>query len=313
MATVLVLSCAEDEAATMVAERLRAYPVNVAKFDTADFPLNAEITAFPGGATRGTLRTTQGTVDLDDIVGVLYRRPAQFQLPNSMTAEHRTFARVEARHGFGGVLTSIDARWVNHPSSIGHANFKPRQLDTAASVGMTVPRTLITNSSEHARKFACDLGKPIIYKVFEPPILSDQKVIYTSVVDPDDLDDPTIGLTAHMFQEQIPKQFDARVTVVGDQCFGVAIYAESETAKIDFRADYDAVRYAPLELPTDLPGKLRAYLVELDLAFGAFDFAVTSGGTYYFLECNPNGQWGWLQDETGLPMAEAFARYLAEG
>jgi glutathione synthase/RimK-type ligase-like ATP-grasp enzyme len=230
-----------------------------------------------------------------------------------MMDEHRTFARVEARHGFGGVLTSIEARWVNHPSAIGNGNFKPRQLQAAVAVGMIVPRTMITNSPEQARKFACEIGRPVIYKVFEPPILPDQKVIFTSVVDPNDLDDPAIHLTAHMFQEQIPKEFDARVTVIANKCFGVAIHANSEAAKVDFRADYDAVSYTPLTLPIELPGQLRTYLDKFGLEFGAFDFAVTAEGKYYFLECNPNGQWGWLQDETGLPMAEAFAEYLAEG
>lgn len=313
MATVLVLSYPEDEAAKMVAEQLRPYPVRVVSFDTADFPMSTEFTAFPGSSQRGTLQTDQETVDLDDVVGVLYRRPAQFRLPDGMMDEHRTFSRVEARHGFGGVLTSIEARWVNHPSAIGDGNFKPRQLHTAAAVGMSVPRTLITNSPEQARKFAGDIGQPVIYKVFEPPILPDQKVIFTTVVDPNDLDDPAIRLTAHMFQEQIPKEFDARVTMIGDKCFGVAIHASSQAAKIDFRSDYNAVSYTPLTLPIDFPSQLRAYLDRFGLAFGAFDFAVTADRKYYFLERNPNGQWGWLQDETGLPMAEAFAEYLAEG
>lgn len=313
MATVLVMSCPEDATAEMVAEQLRDYPAKVVSFDTADFPMNAELLAFPGSPRRGILQSAQGTVDLDDLVGVLYRRPAQFRLPDGMLDEHRTFARVEARHGLGGVLTSIRARWVNHPSAIGESNFKPRQLQTAAAVGMTVPRTVVTNSPEQARKFACEMGQPVIYKAFEPPILPDQRVIYTSVVDPGDLDDPAIRLTAHMFQEQIPKEFDARVIVVADKCFGVAIHASSEAAKIDFRADYDAVSYTPLTLPVELRSQLRAYLDTFGLAFGAFDFAVTAVGRYYFLECNPNGQWGWLQDETGLPMAEAFAKYLAEG
>lgn len=313
MATVLVMSCPEDATAEMVVEQLRPYPVRVISFDTADFPMDAELVAFPGSSRRGTLRTAQGTVDLDDVVGVLYRRPAQFRLPGSMVDEYRIFARVEARHGLGGVLTSIEARWVNHPSAIGDGNFKPRQLQAAAAVGMTVPRTMITNSPEVARKFACEIGQPVIYKVFEPPILPDQRVIFTSVVDPNDLDDPAIRLTAHMFQEQVPKEFDARVTVIADKCFGVAIHASSEAAKVDFRADYDAVSYTPLTLPAELPGQLRAYLDGFGLAFGAFDFAVTAMGKYYFLECNPNGQWSWLQDETGLPMAEAFAEYLAEG
>lgn len=313
MATVLVLSCYEDEAARMVVDQLRAYPFDTVWFDTADFPLAAELTAFPGSSALGTLQTRNGVVDLDDVVSVLYRRPAQFQMPPGMVDEHRVFARVEARQGFGGVLTGIEARWVNHPSAIAAGNFKPKQLDVAASVGMNVPRTLVTNSPEQAQKFACDVGRTLIYKVFEPPTLPDQKVIFTSVVDPDELTDPSIGLTAHLFQEQIPKEFDARITVIGDACFGVAIHSESSAARIDFRADYDSVTYRPLPLPGELPHQLRAYLDRFGLAFGAFDFAVTTEGQYYFLECNPNGQWGWLEDETGIPMAEAFAKYLAEG
>ncbi|MGH3517323.1 MAG: MvdC/MvdD family ATP grasp protein [Haloechinothrix sp.] len=313
MASVLVLSCYEDEAARMVVDKLRAYPVDTVWFDTADFPLAADLAAFPGSSALGTLKTRNGVVNLDDVVSVLYRRPAQFQMPPDMADEHRVFARVEARQGFGGVLTGIEARWVNHPSAIATGNFKPKQLDVAAAVGMNVPRTLVTNSPEQAQKFAYDVGRTLIYKVFEPPTLSDQKVIFTSVVDPGEFNDPSIGLTAHLFQEQIPKEFDARITVIGGACFGVAIHAESPAARIDFRADYGSVTYRSLPLPGDLPRQLRAYLDRFGLAFGAFDFAVTADGEYYFLECNPNGQWGWLEDETGLPMAEAFAKYLAEG
>lgn len=109
MPTVLVLSYPEDETARMVVERLRPYPVDVAWFDTAEFPLRAELAAFPGSSTRGTLRTNDDMVDLDDLVSVLYRRPAQFQMPPGMADAHRVFARVEARQGLGGVLTSIEA------------------------------------------------------------------------------------------------------------------------------------------------------------------------------------------------------------
>jgi hypothetical protein len=80
--TVLILSGAEDETARMVAERLKAYPVRVAAFDIADFPLRVEFAAFPGnGGSLGTVHTSDGTVDLDDVVGVLYRRPALFRMP----------------------------------------------------------------------------------------------------------------------------------------------------------------------------------------------------------------------------------------
>lgn len=49
---------------------------------------------------------------------------------------------------------------------------------------------------------------------------------------------------------------------------------------------------------------------ELDLSFGALDFLVTSSGDWVFLEINPNGQWAWIEDKTGLPIAAAIADAL---
>ncbi|WP_169302686.1 hypothetical protein [Thermobaculum terrenum] len=38
---------------------------------------------------------------------------------------------------------------------------------------------------------------------------------------------------------------------------------------------------------------------------------VRTDGTYVFLEVNPMGAWGWLQEHTGLPIARSIARALA--
>jgi D-alanine-D-alanine ligase-like ATP-grasp enzyme len=46
------------------------------------------------------------------------------------------------------------------------------------------------------------------------------------------------------------------------------------------------------------------------LAFGAFDFVVTPDNEWVVLECNPEGQWGWIEENTGLPIADAIAKYL---
>ena len=46
---------------------------------------------------------------------------------------------------------------------------------------------------------------------------------------------------------------------------------------------------------------------------GAFDFIVTPSGEYVFLECNPNGQWLWIEMETELKISEAIADALETG
>jgi hypothetical protein len=44
---------------------------------------------------------------------------------------------------------------------------------------------------------------------------------------------------------------------------------------------------------------------------GAFDFIVTADiKDHVFLECNAAGQWGWLAEECGIPVAEAIAEKL---
>ncbi len=47
--------------------------------------------------------------------------------------------------------------------------------------------------------------------------------------------------------------------------------------------------------------------------FGAFDFVVQPDGTWRVLECNPAGQWLWLEYQAGLPIAAALADLLAKG
>jgi hypothetical protein len=48
-----------------------------------------------------------------------------------------------------------------------------------------------------------------------------------------------------------------------------------------------------------------------ELAYGAFDFAEDADGTWWFLECNQSGQFGFVEVETGQPIARSIAEWLA--
>lgn len=100
------------------------------------------------------------------------------------------------------------------------------------------------------------------------------------------------------------------MTVVGQRLFGVAIHAASSDAYVDWRADYSSLSYEPVDLPVRVSNGILAYMKRFDLLYGAFDFAVTDDH-WYFLECNANGQFGWLEAETGLPVTAAMADLLA--
>lgn len=50
----------------------------------------------------------------------------------------------------------------------------------------------------------------------------------------------------------------------------------------------------------------------LGLAYAALDFVVTPQGWWY-IETNPNGEFGFVQAHTGLPVAERIADLLLHG
>jgi D-alanine-D-alanine ligase-like ATP-grasp enzyme len=49
----------------------------------------------------------------------------------------------------------------------------------------------------------------------------------------------------------------------------------------------------------------------LGLNFGCIDFIVRPDGRMVFLECNPNGQWLWIEMATKMPISESNACQLA--
>ncbi|MFN2444382.1 MAG: alpha-L-glutamate ligase, partial [Vicinamibacterales bacterium] len=64
------------------------------------------------------------------------------------------------------------------------------------------------------------------------------------------------------------------------------------------------------DLPNGMADACRRLVASYGLMFGAIDLIVDATGEYYFLELNPNGQWVWVQQATGLPIREALCRVL---
>ena len=307
---ILVLTCLDDPTADMVINHLNERGAYVARFDPgAEFPADAELSAWLGGCrARGILTTRSRRVVLEQVRGVYYRRPTPYLSDQPSQVER--FVGTQSRFGLGGILSALPCLYVSHPWAITAAEHKPLQLATARRIGFEVPVTLITNRVGDARAFAAEHG-PIVYKPLRATPYTDPNgeptTIWTAQVQSDDLDD-TIGGAAHLFQVRVDKVADLRVTVVGERVFCVRVDSEL----LDWRQNYDRLSYVVIEPPSGLAERCLAYVGALGLRFGAFDFALTGEGVPVFLECNPNGQWAWLEDATGLPIAAAIADLLLE-
>lgn len=309
--TVLVLTEPSDTTADLVVEELDRRGARVFRADTGDFPLSVGVSGWFDGSWRGELRGPDGTVDLRDIRSVYIRRPTAFTFPPSMTDAEQRFAGREARRGIGGLLMSLPCSWVNHPSRAADAEYKPVQYAVAAECGLTVPRTVITNVPGDADAHGAHLGSSVVYKTLASATVADGDrvaLIYTTPIGVADMADSRVALTAHQFQEQVPKVRDVRATVVGGQVFAANILTEGDL--LDWRSDYDALFYEPVKLPEVDESALLRMTERLGLAFAAADFVVTADDRHYFVDLNPSGQWGWIQEATGLPIAAAIAAEL---
>ncbi|MEU1421418.1 ATP-grasp ribosomal peptide maturase [Kitasatospora sp. NPDC005751] len=309
-----MITGAFDPTADLVIEELNRRAVPVFRADTAWFPSRLALAAgLDGEGWRGTLATGRRTLDLTTVQAVYYRRPTPSRFPEDMPPESRAVAVAEAGRGFGGLLAALPARWLPPPGRASDAEYKPLQLRIAAECGLHVPRTLITNSPDAAREFADAIAAPVIYKPFAPirgTIDGRSVAVYASVLRPGDAGHPSIATTAHLFQEWVPKAYEVRLTAIGGRLFTVEIHAGSAAAHTDWRSDYDSLSYRACEPPTAVAQGVQRMLGRLGLPYGAFDFVVTPSGRWTFLEVNPNGQYGFIEQATGLPITAAICDYL---
>jgi hypothetical protein len=76
--------------------------------------------------------------------------------------------------------------------------------------------------------------------------------------------------------------------------------------------DSMTLKHSAIDTPAIVTQRIRQYLKEMNLTSGSFDFGVTTEGEWVFFECNPNGQWLWLELKTGIELARDVAAVLVE-
>lgn len=86
---------------------------------------------------------------------------------------------------------------------------------------------------------------------------------------------------------------------------------------MDWRSDFPALRYEVMELPESVVAGLRQFMAELGLVYGAFDLVINSDkhgkDSVWLLECNPGGQYGFLEGMAGVPITRSLVELLACG
>ncbi|AXB41321.1 MULTISPECIES: ATP-grasp ribosomal peptide maturase [Amycolatopsis] len=313
--SVLILTGEHDPSADLMVSALEKREAIVHRVDTSWFPGQLSVTAeLASGRWCGTLRTPHRTIDLDTITAVWYREPKAFDFPE-MTPTERMHANIEAKYGLGGILTTLPVLWVNHPARVADAAYKPVQLVAAHRAGLTVPDTLLTNEADAAREFG-RRGRTVTKMLGGVSLVEEgtRRYARTRLLDPSDFEDMRgLERTMHQFQRWASKAKEVRVVAIGDQLNAIEIHAHSAKAYVDYRSDYRSLRYQLTDLPESVEVGVRQLMKHLGLLYGAIDFVVGPTNEWTFLEINPSGQYGWLENHTDAPLTDQLADLLAGG
>lgn len=305
--TVLVLTSRQDVTADMVVAHLHDQGVPLVRFDPADLPGEAGLSAeYDRGDFLGHLSLSGRLVGMDGLRSIWVRRPG---VPGAGVTEQRAWVAAESEQALYGVLRCTRARWMNHPDASARARYKPWQLGVAHTCGFAVPATLITTFPKAARQFARAYPDLVVKPVSgahpgDPPL-----ALPTTRITPDaDFSGVAAGPT--LLQQHIPKRADIRLTWVGGELFAARKAADPDEVDGRFTGGGDA--WEPVQPPKRIARAVQAYTRTARLAYGAFDFAeADEDGTWWFLECNQGGQFGFVELATGQPISHAIAAWLA--
>jgi glutathione synthase/RimK-type ligase-like ATP-grasp enzyme len=210
---------------------------------------------------------------------------------------------------------------VSDVPAIIRAEHKPLQLLLAEDFGLRVPSTMITSDAEAATAFVESQPATVIKPLCSAALAGDVRHAFLAVRvhGTDGLAGELVNLkwAPAVFQRAIDAVADLRVTIVGDEVFVARLDVDREAIGQPGIRDW-RIRQTdglpPFEPDGTLSKQIRRACREmtraLGLKFSAIDLVVDVHGDVWFLELNPNGQWGFVELATGQPIGAAMAALL---
>lgn len=322
---ILVLSNKEDVHPTPVIEYLNKNRIKVFRLNTEALITDYKIfwKFFDDAFSFEIQNVNTGLkINSSEILSFWDRRPVSPELTIVESNEDIKQLNLEEALGFLRSLRFFLGKnhfCIGDPLYDRMATSKMLQIQYAKVLGMKSPNTVFTN----IRQEIIDFSSMFDYIIIKPILIDNISInnidygFYSKRINQYQLlsiDKNDFSQTYSFIQEYIPKSFELRVTAVCNEIFACKIDSqlqEDETGKIDWRQGYEhGLKHSVYELPDRIADFCRQFLKKMNINFGCFDFIVTPEGEYVFLECNSNGQWLWIEEETGLQISQSIAKAL---
>lgn len=299
---ILIVTHKNDLTADIVIRKLNEKKINYFRFNTEDYLIKNDVSLVLNNSSQYYLIN-----NISNFKSIWFRR---IKTPNFES----DYIHSEIKHLFNNLWEMIEGKWLSIPKYIYIAENKLFQLVIAKKIGFNIPNTLVTSNRSELKNFFFENKQNIIIKPLKQGrVINKDKVglIYTNILDVNKISklDEYI-LTPCIIQENLGKQLEIRVTVVENKVFAAYIDSQIDIeTKVDWRRGKK--KFKVFNLDFDIEQKCIQLVKKLNLSFGAIDLILTPENDYYFLEINPNGQWGWIEYDTGLKISDSIIDYLS--
>lgn len=311
---IVIFSREDDRHALSVAEVLtRRHNEAVTIFDLSAYPADVRLSCRFSGSDGNISFVDRGgrRIDFGAVRSFWWRRPQALRLDARIPdANAQYFALQESMSALYGMLRCCPGLWVNDIEHDQNADYKPRQLAAVRRHGLLLADTLITNDPDDARAFFEQHEGEVVYKSFNQRGIIWSPTRRLSASDLSHLE--MLQCAPVIFQRYVEGTRDIRVTAIGDNLIATE-FGLDETTAVDHRLALQTAPCSEHKLPREIEGKLIGLLRDLRLEYGSMDLRLTPDGDYYFFEINTAGEFLYLQDRSGQPIAEAMAAHLASG
>ena len=248
-----------------------------------------------------------------DFTAVWHRKSWEIECPMDLDKDYQKIFISEYESLRANMYRMLDhLPWINPLENEKKADaHKMYQLQIAEKNGLKIPATLFSNDEDEILKFIKEKCNNKAIAKLHGTIsrnMNGESLISTTIIDENNVEHLSdIMYCPMIFQPYIEKDYELRIVYIDGEYFTGKINNSKNT---DWRIVRDDYFWSAYQLPRNIENYLTLMMNEMGLCFGAIDMIKGTDGEYYFLEVNPQGEWGMLQKELDFPIAERIADYL---
>ena len=319
---ILILTNKDDITVDFIVNRLKLNNIPYYRLNTEDIPNQITVDFDVNNDKFGLYdKSKEKYINLKGVKSVYFRRAEVSTLSyiNDISIQELNYLRSELAFVLEGVYKILQSKyWLNNVYRIREAENKIYQLQIARKIGFEIPISIISNVPDTIMETIKKCENDCILKPIKTGNMKDDetpKVIFTSKIENEIISEEERIQSFPLFlQKNIHKKCDLRCIVVGEKVFAAQIESQGvKEAQIDWRRSKDYLEHKIHELPVHIEKMCIQMTKQLNLNYSAIDLILNEQGDYIFLECNPNGQWAWLEKRLGFPISESIVNMLVEG